>query len=72
MFSPLSSGLCGYVPFFLNDREGKGLAEGRVVSESDIVTFPPPPQTPGFRGVGWSPGCTCAQAAPVSSAFLTC
>ena len=70
MFSPLSSGLCSCVPFFLNAWEGKGLAGGRVVSESDIVTFPP--QTPGFRGVGWSPGCTCVQATPVSSAFLTC
>lgn len=57
MFSPLSPGLCGYVPFFLNAWEGKGPAGGRVVSESDRVTFPPQP--PGFWGVGWSPGRTC-------------
>ena len=64
MFSPLSSGLCGYVPFFLNDREGKGLAEGRVVSESDIVTFPPPRRPQVFGGWGG------AQAAPVRRPHL--
>lgn len=53
MFSSSSSGLCGCVPFFLNAGEEKGLAGGRVVSESDIVTFPP--QTPGFRGGGVEP-----------------
>ena len=53
MFSPLSSGLCGCVPFFLNAGEEKGLAGGRVVSESDIVTFPP--ADPRFSGGGVEP-----------------
>ena len=62
MFSPLSPGLCGYVPFFLNAWEGKGPAGGRVVSESDRVTFPPAPR---FLGSGVEPrpnqcaGYTC-------------
>lgn len=63
MFSSSSSGLCGCVPFFLNAGEEKGLAGGRVVSESDIVTFPR--QTPGFRGGGGG-----AQATPVCRPHL--
>lgn len=62
MFSPLSPGLCGYVPFFLNAWEGKGPAVGRVVSESDRVTFPPSPQVFG----GWGG----AQAEPVCRLHL--